>query len=78
MKRLVSASNNFVLLMIKPKDNVEKEPFQGCDAKMKYDLYDFVNQYDEMFQEPKGIPPKRGIQHEIQLQQDCHLPNIGM
>jgi hypothetical protein len=24
MKRLVNASNNFVLLMIKPKDNVEK------------------------------------------------------
>ena len=24
------------------------------------------------------MPPKRGIQHEIQLQQDCPLPNIGM
>ena len=31
-----------------------------------------------MFQEPKGYPPKRGIQHEIQLQQDFPLPNIGM
>lgn len=31
-----------------------------------------------MFQEPNGLPPKRGIQHEIQLQQDCPLPNIGM
>ena len=31
-----------------------------------------------MFQEPKGLPPKRGIQHEIQLQQDVPLPNIGM
>ena len=31
-----------------------------------------------MFQEPKGLPPKRAIQHEIQLQQDCPLPNIGM
>eukprot|EP00253_Pinus_taeda_P034004 PITA_34004 len=28
--------------------------------------------------EPKGLPPKRGIQHEIQLQQDVPLPNIGM
>jgi hypothetical protein len=26
----------------------------------------------------KGLPPKRGIQHEIQLQQDSPLPNIGM
>jgi hypothetical protein len=78
MKRLVNASKNFVLLMIKPKDNVEKEVFQGCDAKLKSDLYEVVNQYDEMFQEPKGLPPRRGIQHEIQLQQDCPLPNIGM
>lgn len=31
-----------------------------------------------MFQEPKGLPSKRRIQHEIQLHQDCPLPNIGM
>jgi len=31
-----------------------------------------------MFQEPKGLPPKRGIQHEIHLQKDTTLPNIGM
>jgi hypothetical protein len=78
MKRLVNASKNFVLLMIKPKDDIENEVFQGCDAKLKSDLYEVVNQYDEMFKEPKGLPPKRGIQHEIQLQQDCPLPNIGM
>jgi hypothetical protein len=46
MKRLVNASKNFVLLMIKPKDNVEKEAFQGCDVKLKSDLYEVVNQYD--------------------------------
>jgi hypothetical protein len=67
MKILVNASKNFVLLMIKPKYNVEKEAFQGCDSKLKYDLYEVFNQYDEMFQEPKGFPPKMGIQHEIQL-----------
>jgi hypothetical protein len=78
MKRLVNASKNFVLLMIKPKDDIENKVFQGCDAKLKSDLYEVVNQYDEMFHEPKGLPPKRGIQHEIQLQQDCPLPNIGM
>jgi hypothetical protein len=31
-----------------------------------------------MFQEPTGLPPKREIQHEIHLHQDCPLPNIGM
>jgi hypothetical protein len=78
MKRLVNASKNFILLMIKPKNDIENEAFQGCDTKLKYNLYEVVNQYDEMFKELKGLPPKRGIQHEIQLQQDCPLPNIGM
>jgi hypothetical protein len=44
MKRLVNASKNFVLLMIKPKDDIENEVFQGCDAKLKSDLYEVVNQ----------------------------------
>jgi hypothetical protein len=78
MKRLVNSSKNFVLLMIKLKNDIKNEAFQGCDTSLKSDLYEVVNQYDEMFKEPKGLPPKRGIQHEIQLQEDCPLPNIGM
>ena len=78
MKRLVNASQNFVLLMIKPKKDVENEAFDGCDSKLKSSLFEVVNQYEDMFKEPKGLPPKRGVQHEIQLQQDCPLPNIGM
>lgn len=45
---------------------------------MKTDLVDNVNQSDEMFQESKGLPPKSGIQHELQLEQKCLLHNIGM
>jgi hypothetical protein len=30
------------------------------------------------FQEPDGLPPKREIQHEMHLQQDSPLPNVGM
>ena len=79
MKRLVNSRKNFVVFMIKPKNDVDNEAFQGCHSKFKYDLVEVVNQYiDEMFKEPKGLPPKRGIQNEIQLQQDCPLPNIGM
>jgi hypothetical protein len=65
MKTLVNASKNFVLLMIKPKNDVENEAFQGFDTKLKSNLFEVVNQYDDMFKEPKGLPPKRGIQHEI-------------
>jgi hypothetical protein len=78
MKRLVNSSKNFVLLMIKPKDDIENEAFQGCGTNLKSYLYEVVTQYDETFKEPKGLPPKRGIQHEIQLQQDSPLPNISM
>ena len=37
-----------------------------------------VFDYDILFQEPKGLPPKREIQHKIHLHQDAPLPNIGM
>jgi hypothetical protein len=31
-----------------------------------------------MFQEPKGIAPKREVEHEIQLLPDSPLTNIGL
>jgi len=74
MKRLVSTSKNFVLLMIKKQNDIDYESFEGCDEKLKFDLFDVVSKHSEIFQEPKGLPPKRGIQHEIQLQQDVPLP----
>jgi len=64
MKILVNSSNNFVLLIIKPKNHVDNEAFKGCDSNLKYELFEIINQYDKMFQEPKGLPPKRGIPHE--------------
>jgi hypothetical protein len=41
-------------------------------------LVDIISNYNELFQEPTGLPPKRGVEHEIYLQQDAPLPNIGM
>jgi hypothetical protein len=49
MKRLVNASKNLVLLMIKHKDNDEEEVFQGCDAKLQSNLCEVVNENVEMF-----------------------------
>ena len=57
---------------------MERESFARYDVKLKAELVDMVNQYGDMFQEPNGLPPKKIIQHEIKLQQDCPLPNIGM
>ena len=64
--------------MIKKNNDIDYESFEGCDDKLKSDLIDVVSKHGEMFQEQKGLPPKKGIQHEIQLQQDVPLSNIGM
>jgi len=47
--------------MIKKKNDIDYESFECCDDKLKSDLLDVVRKHDEMFQEPKGSPPKRGI-----------------
>jgi hypothetical protein len=78
MKRLVNASRNLVILMTKPKDDDEEQFLKGCDAKLQSDLYEVDNENVEMFQEPRGLPPKRGVQQEIILQQGGPLPNIDM
>jgi len=47
---------------------VEKfEYFQGCDPTHKKELYEIISNYDGIFQEPSGFPPKHEIQHEIHL-----------
>jgi hypothetical protein len=65
-------------VIVKSKDDDKSNALKGCDPKHKDELVKIVSNYDEVFQEPKGLPPKREIQHEIQLQQDGPLPNIGM
>ena len=59
---------NFVLMIVKAKDVGQNETYKGCDPKHKNDLIKVVSNYDILFQEPKGLPPKREIQHEIHLQ----------
>ena len=78
VKRLVNSSKSFVLLMVKPKVDMNHESFENCDSTLKSYLYDVFDAQHEMFQEPTGLPPKKEIQHEIHLHQDCPLPNIGM
>lgn len=78
MKRLVNSSKNFVLMIVKAKEDEISEAFKGCDPKHKDEMVKVVSAYDDFLQEPKGLPPKREIQHEIQLQPKVPLPNIGM
>ena len=78
MKRLIKNNKKYVLMVVREKDVEKSNAFQECDSPHKKELYDIVSNYDEIFQEPSGLPPKREIQHEIHLQQDVPLPNVGM
>jgi hypothetical protein len=78
MKRLVNASKYFVLMIVKQKEEDISDALSGCDPGHKQELVKIISNYDELFQEPTGFPPKREVEHEIYLQQDAPLPNIGM
>ena len=67
-----------MLVVLKEKDPDKSNAFDDCDPSYKDEMIDVISNYDEVFQEPKGFPPKREIQHKIQLHQDVSLPNIGM
>jgi hypothetical protein len=78
IERAINTSKKFVLMALKEKYPDKSNDFDDFDPSHKYEMIDVVSNYDEVFQEPKGLLPKREIQHEIQLHQDVSLPKIGM
>jgi hypothetical protein len=78
MKRIINTNKRYVLMVIREKDVGTSNAFQGCDPSHKKELIDIVSKYDDIFQELDGLPPKREIKHEIHVQQDSPLPNVGM
>ena len=78
MKRMINSCKQFLLMVVKEKKPDKTNVFEGCNAKQQANLEKVVSEYDILFQEPKGLPPKREIVHGIHLQQDAPLPNIGM
>ena len=78
MKRIVNSSKKFFLMVVKEKTPNKTNAFEGCDAKQKAYLEKVVSEYDILFQEAKGLPPKREIVHDIHLMQDAPLPIIEM
>jgi hypothetical protein len=78
MKRLINTNKRYVLMVVREKYVKKSDAFQGCDSSHKKELIDIFSKYDDVFQELDQLPPKREIQHEIHLQQDSPLPNVGM
>ncbi len=65
-------------MVVRAKEVETNDAFRGCDPEHKKELFEIVSDYDELFQELRGFTAKMEIQHEIHLQQDAPLPNVGM
>jgi hypothetical protein len=82
-KKLIGFSSKFVLLLLRenqPGDESVKvkASLEGCTKKKKHQLKELLQACRKVFQEPKGLPPNREVEHEIQLLPDFPLPNIGL
>jgi hypothetical protein len=51
---------------------------EGCEKKWKQHLEKLIKSYEQVFQEPKGFPPNREIEDEIQFSLESPLPKIGL
>eukprot|EP00253_Pinus_taeda_P019148 PITA_19148 len=78
MKRMINSCKKFLLMVIKENGPDKTNVFEGCNTKQQDDIEKIVLEYDVLFQEPKGLPPKKEIVHDIILQRDVPLPNIEM
>eukprot|EP00253_Pinus_taeda_P034246 PITA_34246 len=78
MKRMINSCKQFLLMVVKEKIPDKTKIFKGYNVDQQIDIEKIVSEYDVLFQEPKGLPPKKGIVHDIILQQDVPSPNIGM
>jgi hypothetical protein len=80
---LISYSKKYVLLFLRENQSSEeslkvKISSEGCTKENKHELEELLKKYREVFQEPKGLPPKREVEHEIQLFPNSSLLNIGL
>nr|KUM49392.1 hypothetical protein ABT39_MTgene3941 [Picea glauca]QHR91056.1 hypothetical protein Q903MT_gene5088 [Picea sitchensis] len=55
-----------------------KASLEGCNKEQKQQLEKLVEAYKEVFQEPKGLPLKREVEHKRKLLPKYTLPNIGL
>ena len=76
MKHLIISSKIYVLVVVKEQCKYLHDAFLGCESQFKDSLVKVVDSFQSLFKEPKHLPPKWEIQHEIQLMFDAPLPNV--
>jgi hypothetical protein len=82
-KKLISSSKKYVFLFLRQNQSNGESmrvnaSLEGCTKEHKHQLEELLQAYRGVFQEPKGLPPKREVEHEIQLLLDSPLSNIGL
>lgn len=82
-KKLISSSKKYVLLFLRENQNKGdlirgKASLEGCTKEKKQELEELLQEYKNVFQEPKRLLLKRELEHEIQLLSNSPLPNIGL
>ena len=58
-------------MVVKEKHKDQHDAFSGCESQFKDSLVKVVDSFQGLFKEPKHLPPKREIQHELQLISDA-------
>jgi hypothetical protein len=67
---LLSSRNKYILLFLREDQSCEEslklnKSLEGCTKEHKNELEEFLKAYMGVFQDPKGLPPKRKV--EIRL-----------
>ena len=76
---MINASQKFVLMMIRPIENEVKASSLTLSCRaLDSKLNELLGKYTNLFTEVGGLPPKRAVEHEIQLISDSTLPNLCM
>jgi hypothetical protein len=55
-----------------------KESLEGFTKEKKHDLDELLQEYRGVIKVPKELPPKRDVEHGMQLFPDSPLSNIGL
>jgi len=81
-KKLISSSKKYVLLFLRENQSNDElitvtTSLEGCTKEQKHQLEELLQAYRGVLQELKGIPPKREVEHGIQLLPDSPLSNVG-
>lgn len=51
---------------------------EDCTEHQKQDIQQLLESFEEIMQEPKELPPKRQVEHDVQLLPDAPIPNVGL